>query len=338
MARAVDLQTELDTLVPRLLAEHDVPGAQVALLAEGRIVASGAWGVAEAATDRPVTPETVFETGSLSKPVFACLTLRMALEGGLDLDAPLVPLLPEPVGCEDPRLGRVTARHVLSHTSGLPNWRPGRFTDRPGSLVLDFEPGTRFQYSGEGYQLLQGVLEALAGEELSRYASRTLLAPLGMDSSGFLPRPDFAGRSAVGYTREGSAVGVWDPPHAFAAASLQGTALDLAAFAAALLDPRPGAVVSPAVVALLERRETSVAPGIAWGLGCAIEYGGAAERLFHWGDTRMSFKSWIMCNRRARRGLVALANGARGLRICRDVAQAFDPGPQTAFRFEMLHY
>jgi hypothetical protein len=100
-----------------------------------------------------VDHETVFQAGSVSKTVFAYAVMKLVERNILDLDTPLTRYSPIRILEGDPRLDLITARHVLSHTSGLPNWRSER-----NPLSIRFTPGERYLYSGEGYSYLQSVV------------------------------------------------------------------------------------------------------------------------------------------------------------------------------------
>jgi len=150
---------ELNRWVPGLLRASSVPGLSLAVVRNGRVALTPAYGVKNETTREPVSPDTIFEAASLSKPVFAYGVLLLAREGRLDLDAPLTRYTETPPVPGDPRLEGITARLVLSHSTGFPNWRPGRWTDAPGPLTIDFDPGTRFGYSGEGYEYLRLAVE-----------------------------------------------------------------------------------------------------------------------------------------------------------------------------------
>ena len=101
---------------------------------------------------------TVFAAASVSKTVFAYAVMQLCDRGVLALDTPLTRYTPHRILDADPRLDLITARHVLSHTSGLPNFRNGA-----APLPIHFTPGERFQYSGEGYWYLQSVVTHLTG-------------------------------------------------------------------------------------------------------------------------------------------------------------------------------
>ncbi len=140
------------------MADHFVPGLSIALVRDARVVWRRGFGVADRASGKPVDTGTVFAAQSTSKPVFAYTVLKLCEKGVLDLDSPLTKYTPERVLAGDARLDLITARHVLSHTSGFQNWRSGT-----EPLEIHFAPGERWLYSGEGYSYLQSVVTHLTG-------------------------------------------------------------------------------------------------------------------------------------------------------------------------------
>ncbi len=120
------------------MAAQRVAGLSLALIEGGRLAWIHAFGVRDAATGAPVTTEAVFPAASLSKPVFAYAVLKLCEQGALALDRSLSEYLPAPYLPHEPRLAPVTARHVLSHSAGLPNWR-----GEGNPLRVYFEPGRR---------------------------------------------------------------------------------------------------------------------------------------------------------------------------------------------------
>jgi CubicO group peptidase (beta-lactamase class C family) len=117
------------------------------------------FGVNETKKGAPVTEDTIFEAASLSKPVFAYGVLKLVEQRKLGLDVPLTTYLPKPYIQDDDRLNKITARIVLSHRTGFPNWRGD---GKP--LAIHFTPGERFSNSGEGYIYLQHVVEQITGK------------------------------------------------------------------------------------------------------------------------------------------------------------------------------
>src|SRR5258706_12038233 len=170
----------LARLVPELLKDGDVPGLSLAIVRDGRIELQRAYGVKDAARGTPVDAGTVFEAASLSKPVFAYAVLKLVDAGKLDLDAPVAKYLPGDY-VEDPRQGAITARRVLSHTTGFPNWRPNG-----QQLKIHFAPGERFSYSGEGFVYLQKAVERLTGQTLDAVMKRLVFEPLPMARTSYV--------------------------------------------------------------------------------------------------------------------------------------------------------
>ena len=162
-------------------------------------------GVTEAGTKQHVGADTLFPAASLGKPVFAYAALRLAEQGKLDLDRPLKSYVPDHAPA-DPRGEKITARHVLSHSSGLRNWRNA--LDQP--LVPDFDPGSRFQYSGEGFYYLQRAIEKIAGCAIQQFMEDALFRPFEMPSSTYAWRPDTDGHLVFGHSRGAVARGQRD--------------------------------------------------------------------------------------------------------------------------------
>jgi CubicO group peptidase (beta-lactamase class C family) len=182
--------------LPKLLDVTAVPGLGIAVVAGGKVSWQHYHGVTDVSTGRPVSAETLFPAASLGKPVFAYAVLRLVEEGKLDLHRPLKAYVADHAP-SDPRGDAVTALHVLSHSSGYRNWRNA--IDQP--LVPDFEPGARFQYSGEGFYYLQRVVERIAGIGFERFMDERLFKPFGMGSSTYGWRADTEARLVTGHNR-----------------------------------------------------------------------------------------------------------------------------------------
>jgi CubicO group peptidase (beta-lactamase class C family) len=183
----------------------DVPGLSIAAIDAGEIIMTGGFGVANTQTREPVGADTVFQAASLSKPVVAYAALRLADAGLLELDRPLGSYLGEPYATGDARIAAVTARQALSHSSGLQNWR----FQAGDELQFAFEPGSGFQYSGEGYFYLQRALEALSGESFEALLRRLVFEPLGMPRSTYLWTAEHAAWISSGHRDRGEPAVAW---------------------------------------------------------------------------------------------------------------------------------
>ena len=170
-----------------------MPGVSIAVIRGGKTVWVESFGVRNAETKKPVMADTMFNVGSLSKPVFTYSVLKLVDAGKLKLDEP---------GCDppkestegDPRFKQITARIVLSHRTGFPNW-PGH--GKP--LVIHFTPGERFSYSGAGMVFLQQAVEKITGKPLNDYMQESVFTPLGMKHSSYVWDPSFENEVAVGH-------------------------------------------------------------------------------------------------------------------------------------------
>jgi CubicO group peptidase (beta-lactamase class C family) len=147
----------VETDILRLITEATVPGVAAAIIRDGRLDRYVSCGVRSVQSAAVVNEDTVFEAASLTKPVFAHMVLQLVDQGHLSLDAPLGDYLPNYVPGDD-RASTITPRQVLSHSSGLLNWRNAEWP-----LKTYFPPGDRFSYSGEGYLYLQKAVEAITG-------------------------------------------------------------------------------------------------------------------------------------------------------------------------------
>jgi CubicO group peptidase (beta-lactamase class C family) len=181
--------------LPRLMEVVSLPGLTMATVEGGKVVWTRAVGLMNVEAKAPMQDDSVFEAASLSKPVFAYVMLKLAEEKVIDLDRPLVEYLRPDYMSSHPYVDFITARHVLCHSTGLPNWR-----EKPEEkLTPAFKPGTRFGYSGEGYQWLQFVVERITGAGVDMVMRSRLFGPAGMSLSTFGWNAEIARRSVYGY-------------------------------------------------------------------------------------------------------------------------------------------
>lgn len=178
-----------DAGVEALMRQAQVPGMAVAVIRGGQLVYLRGYGLASPAHDgrpaRPMRPDTVMRAASLTKAAFAWTVVQLAEEGRLNLDQPLsqalsrpLPAYPEWVDLAgDDRWKGLTLRQLLSHQSGLLNWR---FINLNQKLDFKFSPGQRYVYSGEGYQIAQRVVEERLGQTVEALMRERIEQPLGL--------------------------------------------------------------------------------------------------------------------------------------------------------------
>jgi CubicO group peptidase (beta-lactamase class C family) len=309
------LEAQLDTL--------HLPALSVAFFNDGKIVYHRTLGVA-AIGGKKADDESMFEAASLSKPVFASLALKMVEEGKLDLDKPLYQYLDFPEIAHDARYKQITARMVLDHTTGFPNWR--WYDKRPdsikeGDMFFVYDPGT-FNYSGEGYHWLGKVVAHINGLTLKNLDSlfqQKVAVPIGMDHSYFSWHPYIGEHKVTGY-QGGKIFGKSWPaasPHEdstdFGSAStLHTNAEHYAKFILALLDNK---IVKKETVDEMLKKQSSIPNEWApmwgeikgWSLGYAVEPTDHGIRYSHGGDNG-GFQAGCMFYREQRSGYVFFTN------------------------------
>lgn len=187
-------EDSLDEFLAREMPASGVPGLSYAVVAANGTTSTGARGVAMLGSDRKVTPDTPFVTGSISKSFTALAVMQLVEAGAVDLDAPLERYL---TGFAGRPAGSVTIRQLLSHTSGFstlqgnaarpdPAGGTGQLARRVEALAESapaHSPGTRWEYSNTNYQILGRVIEVVSGESFQAYVTRHILEPIGMAHS-----------------------------------------------------------------------------------------------------------------------------------------------------------
>jgi CubicO group peptidase (beta-lactamase class C family) len=322
-----DLPARLTREIPRLMTEAGIPGLSIAVIRRGEIFWSGYFGVRSRGTSDCVDENTMFEAASITKTVTAYAAMRLMEQGRLDLDKPLHLYFPGkeyPFLAADPRYKKITARLVLTHTTGLPNW---------GSTLL-WEPGTRYGYSGQGFEYLGLAIEAISGLPLQEFTDREIFKPLGMTRASYVWNEVYAATGASGHDHLGKNNGLRKNTEASGGATLLTTARDYAIFLCALLNDRGlkketiAAMISPQV------RATKRGPGetppydhISWGWGWGVQPGVDGYGFWHWGDN-YDLVSYTTAYKQLKEGLVYFANSENGLSIAKALTALVFEDPQ----------
>ncbi len=165
----------LSKKVPELIKEYNVPCLGIGLIEEGKIKYVKVFGENQLGKKAPIN--TIFDIASITKPITAITTLKLINDGRWSLDEPLYPFWVDPDIAEDERHKNITTRYVLSHSAGFKNWRRGK------KLTIDFEPGTKFSYSGEGFMYLQRALEKKFQKPLNTIVDSVLFLPQNMNDA-----------------------------------------------------------------------------------------------------------------------------------------------------------
>ncbi|GAB2592583.1 serine hydrolase domain-containing protein [Spirosoma areae] len=328
--------SQFDQRITQLMDSARIPGLSIAIIRNNKLAYSNGYGLTKADSTQRVTASTIFEAASLSKPVFAYAVLQLVEQGVLDLDKPLYEYLPYSDAAADERYQKITARLVLSHQSGFPNWRKNR---KSPELAMSFTPGQRFGYSGEGFVYLQKVVEKITAKPINEFMDERVLKPLGMTSSRFVWQPTFETHFAQPHNESGETQPKYKPSQANMAYSLHTTAEDYARFILAILTPTglKAATVNQLLTPqsqLPQRFSGSdvLSPGLFWGLGIGLEQTPSATYFWHWGDNG-AFKCYVTASYARKDAVIYFANSSNGLDIADRILQLTLGGQHPAFPF-----
>jgi CubicO group peptidase (beta-lactamase class C family) len=333
-ASTTELIAHFEEELPKLMDAFKVAGLSVAVVDNAKTVWRRGFGFKNTETKEPVDTDAIFQAGSMSKPVFAYAALKLCEKGVIGLDTPLAKYAPEPFLTGDDRLNLITPRHLLSHTSGFPNWRSGRTP-----LKINFTPGSQYDYSGEGYYYLQSVITHLTGRmdktdcaqfedgyrvcatDIDQFLTANVLKPFGMRSSGYFVTDANQRKMALPHDNEGNLL-----PHGrptgpsvtryASAGALLTTPTDYANFIIQILDPKKPDTfrLKKETIEQMLKPHTKVVTGkftSSWALGWQIQDNG----LFNHGGDNNGFHCHSIASRQSKSAFVIMTNGERGAEL-----------------------
>jgi len=298
-AYAQDKTVEIDKIFS--WAKPDAPGCAVAVSQNGKIVVNKTYGLADLERDVPITPNTIFDAGSVRKQFVAAAILLLVEEGKLSLADDVRKYIPQL-----PDYGhKITVDHLLTHTSGIRDWQPllnlaGGDPDAMTMILrqreLNFAPGEEWSYSNSGYVLLPEIVARTSGMPFSEFARKRLFEPLGMKMTTYVDDPlRLIKNRALAYKKEanGWKMDMYLGNDRGGAGGLFTTALDLVTWNDALTNNRLGAFVTQKLqepTTLNNGRKLSYARGLqvepfrrggqlVWHSGGAAGYSTIAGRL-----------------------------------------------------------
>ena len=316
----------LDQAVPRWMKDARIPGAAVAVIREGKIVSVQTFG--ERAPGVPMTADARFNVASLTKPVFALLTLELVAAGRLSLDTRLADSWVDPDIAADERRLLLTPRLTLSHQAGFPNWRDER-------LKFDFAPGSRHEYSGEGYEYTRRAIEKLTGTDVRELARNLVLEPAGMSHTSLGWVEAIAGHEVTGFDEAGRPLDMSNlrqrKPNA--AAHLFTTIEDYARFAQWVI---AGAGLPPALLAEMSKPQAQHPdPVERFGLGWRLIELGGETALSHDGR-EPGVRTQVFVLPGSREAVVLFTNSNHGELLVRPVVEAtLTKGPALMRRISL---
>ena len=345
--------SEIDATVTRLMRAAEVTGVGIAILNDGKITYLKSYGVRDKEKSLPLTEDSVMTAASFTKVAFTRLVMQLVDEKILDLDKPVYQYLPKPVPeyaeykdlANDPRVKRITARILLSHTSGFPNWRA--FED-DRKLKIHFEPGSRYAYSGEGIILLQMVVEAITRQSLKELMQTRVFKPLGMTRTSMVWEDRFDSDYANGYDEYGRSLGPQRRKTADAAGSMLTTPRDFARFMLAVTQGEGlrretrELMLSPQIQIYSKHQFPTLATGttdankpirLSYGLGWGLYWTPYGKAFFKEGHDG-GWRNYTVCFDKSKLGIVIMTNSSNGEGIFKELLETLTRNTFTPIEWE----
>jgi CubicO group peptidase (beta-lactamase class C family) len=292
---------ELEKAVLAELRERNAPGAAVAIVSDDKIIFAKGFGVANTETNIPVTPDTLFQIGSITKTFTAAALLTLSEKGKLRFDAPVG----DYVKGLSPKLSKLTLHHLLSHTSGILD-EPDEYGGQDETMMASylrswkddyvlFDAGEVFSYSNSGFALAGLAAQEVSGKPYADLMTEQIFQPLGMARTTFRPTVAMTYPLAVGHRSAGGGKpSVVRPlPHdarLYPAGTMYSSVNELARFAVAFMNGGKLdaiQVLSPSVIAKMQTpnaRQLSATDDTSYGYGLFTNHYRGVQRLWHEGS------------------------------------------------------
>jgi len=345
---------EIDGTVTRVMRAANVPGVAIAIFNNGKVAYLKTYGVRDKEKNLPLTEDSVMAAASFTKVVFAYLVMQLVEKRVLDLDKPISQYLPKPLPeclaykdlADDPRYKKITARMLLSHTSGFPNLRQ---LNEDQKLNINFEPGSRYAYSGEGINLLQLVVETIMNKPVQELMQDFVFQPLGMTRSSLVWESRLEDNWAFPYNEDGRSLG---PPEQRAPASAAGSMLttlrDFANFMQAVISSQGlrketrDLMLSPQIEILSKRQFPTLAAEtteenkpirLSYGLGWGLYWTPYGKAFFKEGHLD-GFQNYTVCFDDSKTGIVMMTNSSNGESIYQELLETLLKNTFTPIAWE----
>jgi D-alanyl-D-alanine carboxypeptidase len=294
-ANAQSLENQVQQIAASVVGDSSVPSASIAIVQDGKIRLVQAYGHARLAPQKAATPDLRYGIGSISKQFTAAAVMMLVEEGKLSLEDKVSQYLPQLT-----RANEITIRELLSHTAGYQDNYPQDYTpnsmkhnttaqyimDSWAKKPLDFEPGTRWQYSNTGFTVAGAIVEKVSGKPMFELLQERIFRPLGMKSATEITEKTPSNVDVEGYERHALSAprvaAVEAPGWLFAAGELSMTAEDLAKWDISLMNE---SVLKPASYRAMETEVLlNNGVGTRYGLGLAVMNMGTHRVLEHSGE------------------------------------------------------
>ncbi|HEY2721053.1 MAG TPA: serine hydrolase [Chitinophagaceae bacterium] len=306
-----------DSAIESFIKEFNIPSLSIGYINDGKLQQVRTFG--EQRPNVPIAYNSIYKVASLTKPITALVVLKLIQQGKWKLDEPLSDYYIDPEVKGSPYLNKLTTRYVLSQQSGFPNWR---YLREDKKLVFEFEPGTKFQYSGEGFEYLRKALEKRFGKSLEELANEVLFIPLKMaDTHYYWSKSVDDSRYAIESDTAGQPIKFEKYYTSNAAANLLTTVEDYGKFLVNILD---SAGLSARLYEQFISPQSTKKPGVNWGLGMQVlpDLPNGEFALEHTGGDEGT-KCIVLLLPKSKRGLIIFENSENGLIIWKKIIEEY---------------
>jgi len=315
----------LDNNVPDLMEENNVAGLSVAIIQDSKTVIMKSYGYRNVDKNQKNDKDTIFRAASLGKPVFAYIVVHLAQNGKINLDKPLINYFNKRIVPKDIRSDKITARMILSHSSGLPN-----FGHDNSKLALDFEPGSNFMYSGHGYVYLQKIVENITQKTLNQLANEIVFTPLKMHNSSYIWRENYKNKISLDYDKGMNEYETHNQTSTgFSAWSLYTSIVDYTKFVNHIVN---NFQTKNSTSTLLLEPNVHVTNEIEWGLGWGLQKTTPHMSFWHWGSKR-GFRHFVVSYPKENISIIVMSNSKDAFKMVYEIMVKSIGGSYPSYRW-----
>ncbi|MBB4806708.1 CubicO group peptidase (beta-lactamase class C family) [Chryseobacterium defluvii] len=303
---------ENDIAIENWLRENNVPVLGIGIIEQGKLKQIKIFGEIKKGITAPYN--TIFNVASLAKSITSMVALHLVNSGKWNLDEPIYTYWTDPDIANDPRSKKLTTRLILSHQTGFPNWR---WMKENKKLSFDFEPGTQYQYSGEGMEYLRKAIENKFKKSIEQLASELIFQPLQMNDTHYIwDKNTDESRFAIGYDKEGKPYELIKNKKANAADDLHTTIGDYGNFLVHILEEGN---LNKNVYQEMIKKQVKTKENKYFGLGFEIyDLGNGELALSHGGSDKGSqCITFILPD--TRQGILIFTNADEGYKVYEDL-------------------
>ncbi|MCF8425194.1 MAG: class A beta-lactamase-related serine hydrolase [Bacteroidia bacterium] len=305
-----------DAEIEKWLKENKVPTLGIGVIKDGKLQQVKVFGEIAKGISAPYN--TIFNVASLTKPITTIVALKLVSLGKWNLDEPIYKYWTDPDVSKDKNSKLLTTRHILSHQTGFTNWR-GNNND--GKLHFEFQPGTKYQYSGEGFEYLRKALETKFHKSLNELASELIFEPLQMtDTKYFWDSKTDSLRFAIGYNDKGIAYQTEKNTISNGADNLLTTVEDYGKFLTSVMKSDG---INETVFNDMIKNQVETKPGKFFGLGFEIYDIGNGEYVLSHGGADKGCQTIVFILPKTKQGLIIFTNVDDGYKVYEKILQHY---------------